>query len=327
VGFFRSLLIAPLLLAPQWRDARPAKESSPAQETPVFRSDVRLVRMLCTVKGPGGELIGGMGRDEFQVFDNDVEQTLSVFERSSQQPLTISLLFDTSSSTNKDARYELDSARKFLRTLLREGNPKDAAALYSFNDEVTLEQPFTRQIDKLSSRLGGIHGNGGTAIYDAIYFASQEMARRDGRHVVVAITDGGDTASRKRFHDALEALHKANAVFYSIVVVPIESGSGRNTGGENALIQFSQWTGGKVFFPNTASVLDKAFADILQDLRTQYLLGYYPRNLAPTLDRFHRVRIGVQRPGHSVSARNGYYSDDVAALPPAPSQRGPAKER
>lgn len=321
MGPVRTLLLTPLLLAPQWR------ETGAPQEVPVFKSDVRLVRMLCTVRGPGGELVGGLDKEEFQVYDNDVPQTLAVFERSSAQPLSISILIDTSSSTTKDARYELENTRKFIRTLLREGNPKDVAALYSFNDEVTLEQPFTRDIGRLDRRLGGIRGTGGTAIYDAIYFAATDAARRDGRHVVVAISDGGDTASRKKFHDALEALHHANAVFYSIVVVPIEAGAGRNTGGENALIQFSQWTGGKAFFPNSSKVLDQAFADILRDLRTQYLLGYYPRNVPPTLERFHRVRINVSRPNHTVSARNGYYSDDVIEPPRPASQRGPAKQR
>lgn len=279
-----------------------------AQE-PVFRVDVKLVRMLATVKNAQGQLVGGLEKEDFTVTDNGVEQAVSLFERQTAQPLSVAMLVDRSRSTQRERNYELDAVRRFLRTLLREGNPADAAALYSFNFEVTLQQNFTRRLDRLSDGLARLKSEGATALYDAIYLASDEMEHRDGRRVVVVVSDGGDTISKVNFQKALESLHRANAVLYAVLLVPVAGDAGRNLRGENALIQLTQWTGGKIFFPALGASLDDAFADILRDLRTQYLLGYYPKDVPPSKDRFHRVQLGVKRPGHTVSARNGYFAD------------------
>jgi Ca-activated chloride channel family protein len=279
-----------------------------AQE-PVFRVDVKLVRMLATVKNAQGQLVGGLGKDDFTVTDNGVEQTVALFERQTAQPLSVAMLVDRSRSTQRERNYELDAVRRFLRTLLREGNPADAAALYSFNYEVTLQQNFTRRLDRLSDALAALKSEGATALYDAIYLASDEVEHRDGRRVVVVVSDGGDTISKVNFQKALEALHRANAVLYAVLLVPVAGDAGRNLRGENALIQLTQWTGGRIFFPALGASLDQAFQDILRDLRTQYLIGYYPKDVPLSKDRFHRVQLGVKRPAHTVSARNGYFAD------------------
>ncbi len=115
------------------------------------------------------------------------------------------------------------------------------------------------------------------------------MSNREGRHVLVIVTDGGDTTSKYRYRDAHREAHLADAVVYPIVVVPISNDAGRNVGGENALPQMAKDTGGRTFYPSVGAQLDQAFADILRDLRTQYLLGYYPRDLPrmrPTSIRF-----------------------------------------
>ena len=291
------------------------------QETPTFRSDVRLVRMLATVRNAKGELTGGLAKDDFEITDNGVPQDIAVFERQTSQPLSISLLVDTSGSTAKDRAYEIESIRKFLKAVLAEGNASDAAALYSFNEDVYLQAGFTRKLDRLESGLRSLRSHGATALYDALYLAGQDLERRDGRRVVVVVSDGGDTISKMNFAQSLEALHNANSVLYAILVVPVEADAGRNLRGENALITLTSWTGGKVFFPTPGTALDLVFQDILKDLRTQYLLAYYPKNLPVTRERFHRVSVSVKRPQHTVSARNGYFSDDV--LPHAPG--GPRK--
>jgi Ca-activated chloride channel family protein len=96
-----------------------------------------------------------------------------------------------------------------------------------------------------------------------------------------------------------------------LLLVPVKGEAGRNLRGENALIQFCSGTGGKMFYPAAPKALDEAFADILRDLRTQYLIGYYPRNVPPSKERFHRVRVTVRREGYSVSARTGYFADAI----------------
>jgi Ca-activated chloride channel family protein len=135
------------------------------------------------------------------------------------------------------------------------------------------------------------------------------MEIRDGRRAMIVVTDGGDTTSVKNFHDALEAAHLADAVIYPILVVPITNDAGRNVGGENALAALAAGTGGRVFFPSAGPALDEAFAEILRDLRTQYLMGYYPKNVPLTKNRFHPLQVKVARPGLRVITRSGYYGD------------------
>lgn len=304
-----------------------AAASAWAQDPAVFRVDVRLVRLLVTVKDDMGRLIGSLGKEEFAVYDNGVRQEISVFERHTEQPLSVSLLIDTSSSTGKELRYEVQSVERFLKALFGEGNPKDEASLVEFNDEVILRSSFTRRLERLRRALGELKAGGGTSIYDAIYLAADRMEGRDGRHVIVAVTDGGNTTSYKSYQEALEAIHRADAVFYAIVVMPITNDPGRNIGGENALASLAASSGGRIFYPSVGATLDQAFADILRDLRTQYLLAYYPKDVPPSKDRFHRVTIRLPRPDLRALSRNGYYGDSETTGKPDRSGRGPAGRR
>jgi len=282
-----------------------------AAQEPVFRVDVRLVRILATVRDAGGALAGGLERADFRVTDNDVQQAIAVFERQSAQPLSVAVLIDRSRSTQRERAYELTAMRRFFQALIREGNAEDAAALISFNYEVVLQAGFTRQLDRLERAIRRLKSEGATALYDAMYLASRELERRGGRRVAVVVSDGADTISRATFHEALEALHGADAVLYAILLVPVKGEAGRNLRGENALIQFATGTGGRMFYPAAPAALDAAFEEILRDLRTQYLIGYYPKSVPPSKERFHRVRVTVAKPGYTVSARTGYYADAV----------------
>src|SRR5437762_5700498 len=278
-----------------------------AQDT-TFRVDVNLVRILATVKDSAGRLIGTLNKEDFTVFDNGAPQQISVFERRTEQPLLVSLLIDNSGSTAKDLKYEIESVNRFVRALFAEGNPKDALALYSFNYEVRKLTHFTHNHATIEQSLRGIKGEAGTSLYDAIYLSARELENRDGRKVIVVVTDGGDTTSAKDFHAALKAAHMADAVIYSVLVMPITNDAGRNIGGENALTTLGERTGGRVFAPNLGPGIDKAFTDILRELRTQYSLGYYPKNTPLTKDPFHQLEIKV-RSDLRVSARNGYYGE------------------
>jgi Ca-activated chloride channel homolog len=276
-----------------------------------FRHDVTLVRLLVGVKNQAGDVVGLLGKDEFEVYDCGVKQQIAVFERQTSLPLSVSVLVDASGSTLKDIRYEQVSIGKFLKALIKEGNPSDMAALYAFNYAVTRMHVFTRNLGQLLDQLGKIKPTAGTALYDAMHFAGHDLQGREGRHVMVIVSDGGDTTSFYKYQDALDSAQKADAVVYPIIVVPIENDAGRNIGGEHALRQFASNTGGRAFFPSDAAGLNQAFAEILVDLRTQYMLGYYPRNLPLDADRFHKVAVKVERPDLRVSTRSGYYSDLV----------------
>jgi len=280
-----------------------------ADDIPNIRVDVRLVRVLATVRDASGALLGDLTKSDFQVLDNNVPQQISVFERRTEQPLSVALLVDCSGSTAKDLKFEVDSVSRFLKALFNEGNPEDSVGLYSFNYQVTQETPFIHNQARIDQRLHALHGSAGTSMYDAIYFAAHDLETRKGRKVLVVVTDGGDTTSAKSYQAALNAAQLADSVMYPILIIPIANDAGRNLGGEHALATLASGTGGRVFEPTLGTSLDKAFSDILQELRTQYLLAYYPKDVPLTRERFHRLEVQVARPGLQILSRNGYYGE------------------
>jgi Ca-activated chloride channel family protein len=279
------------------------------KETPVFRADVRMVRLLVTVKDANGRLIGSLEKSDFSIADTGVPQDIAIFERHTEQPLSISLLIDTSASTAKDLKYEITSASRFLKALTREGNPQDSLSLYSFSHDVTLQANFTRNPGRIERALATLKADAGTSMYDVLCFAAEGIEDRDGRRVLVVVSDGGDTTSVRTYQEALRAAHRADAVVYGIVVVPITNDAGRNIGGEHALIALGQSTGGRVFFPAVGPDLDAAFDQILRDLRTQYLVAYYPKNLPESKGGFRPIRVELKRPELRAFTRGGYYEE------------------
>ncbi len=280
-----------------------------AQQQPVIRVEVNLVRIVATVKNQAGDLVGALRKEDFQVSDNGAPQEIAIFERQTDQPLSVALMVDTSGSTAKDLKYETDSALRFLKALLGEGNRDDTVSLFSFNWQISQNTNFTHSLVTLTNGLQKLHGEAGTSLYDAIYLASEQLESREGRKVMVIVTDGGDTTSSKNLKQALAAAQYADAVIYPVVVIPITNDAGRNIGGENALKFMADGTGGRTFLPSLGAELDRAFTDIIDELRTQYLLGFYPRNVPLTKDRFHKLEVRVKRPELRVSARNGYYGE------------------
>lgn len=284
-------------------------------QTPTFRSEVKLVRIATTVKDTTGNLVGALPKDRFRVWDSGVPQEISIFERSTALPLSIAILVDASGSTAKDLPSEIVSIRSFLKALVSEGNPKDAAALYAFNYETRQLSGFTRRQGRLNDALKRIKGEAGTSLYDAIHFAAGDLEAREGRKIIVVVTDGGDTTSVHSFRDALKASYLAEATIYPIVILPIKNDAGRNIGGENALASLARDTGGRVHQAELGPALDGVFRQVLADLRTQYLIGYYPRNLPPG-GAFRPVRVeildgGTPASGLQVFARSGYYEDSL----------------
>ena len=278
-----------------------------AQEA-VFKVDVRLVRLTATVKDIHGRAVGGLEPSDFAVYDNGVKQTISVFERHTSQPLSVVILLDASGSTGKEMKYQTDAVGRFARALFKEGNPKDQAALLSFNWQVSELVGFSRNAERFVSATRRLKGEAGTSLYDAIFLGSEKLEDRDGRRVLIVVTDGADTISSKTFHDARKAAHDADAVVYGILVVPITNDAGRHVAGENALSGISTSTGGKMFTQGMEGV-DQAFEEILKDLRTQYLIGFYPKDVPLTKDAFHKIEIKTSRPDLRVLSRTGYYGE------------------
>ena len=309
-----------LLSAIAYSAAQRPQTQLQAQDDAVFRSDVQLVRILATVKDSSGALVGSLEKGDFEVRDNGVRQQISIFERQTDQPLSVAVLIDNSGSTAKDLKYETESVTRFLRALLREGNQEDAVSLYSFNWQIVKQNAFTRNVAAVEKSLRALRGEAGTSLYDAILLSSRDIEDRRGRKVLVIVTDGGDTTSHSDFQRAAEAAQLADAVIYPVLVVPIVNEAGRNVGGENALTTLAQRTGGRVFEQSLGAALDQTFDQIIRDLRTQYLLAFYPRGVAPTKERFHSLEISLSQPDLQVKARNGYYGEVQPNAPVAPAR-------
>ena len=296
----------------------------PQETSTPIRVDVRLVRILANVTDENGAPVGSLEKSDFELRDNGAPQQIAVFERQTEQPLSIAILIDDSGSTAKDLKYETDSVTRFVRAVMRSGNPEDTVALYSFNWEVVKQTAFTRDPAVIERRLRQLQGEAGTSLYDAVMLASRDIQDRSGRKVLIVVTDGGDTTSKSSFQRAAESAQLADAVIYPVLVMPVTNDAGRNIGGENALTILAQRTGWQVFRPSLGPEMDKAFDGILRDLRTQYLLAFYPKDVPLTADRFHTLNTtGVGRAGNpmwKIAARGGYYGEALSGASAAGNQ-------
>jgi Ca-activated chloride channel family protein len=281
---------------------------SDSSGVPTFRSDVKLVNLFVTVLTMNGAPVTDLNQTDFKIFEDGVPEKIAIFRRESELPLSIVLAIDTSLSTKKDLKLELDSARRFSHSILR---PQDSLSVFQFSDVVDQLSPFSANLKLIDGAINRVHTGSATALYDALYLGSESLEERRGRKVIVVITDGGDTVSKVDYAEALREAQQAEAIVYSIIVVPIENDAGRDLGGEHALIQISRDTGGKYFYAGGLKELDAAFHRISDELRTQYLLAYYPSRRV-TSSEFRRLRVQV---GHSndsnafvVRHRAGYYT-------------------
>ena len=254
---------------------------------PTIKVETRLVNVALNVVDGNGSPVGGLGREDFAIFEDGKPQKIAVFEK--------------------------EAAKHFVNSLLRE---QDELDLMEFSDVVRELVPFTNQKKRIEVGLNGIQHGDATALYDAVYLASQKLAETsaaDGRRrVVVLITDGGDTVKGADYTRALEQAQRAGAMVYSIIIVPIYADAGRNTAGEHALIQMAQDTGGKYYYVVDPKDLEPAFRHVSDDLRTQYLLGYYaPRRGKDDSYRTIKVRLTNEalQGKYDLRYRAGYYAD------------------
>ena len=278
----------------------------PAQDV-TLHVDVRLVNVFVNVTDAHGAIVGGLTQDDFAVSEDGRPQKIAIFERQSELPLNLTLAIDTSASTYKDRGLEQEAAKRFVHALMRQ---QDQMSVIEFDTFVTQLTHFTNNVGQIDHGLDHIRGEGGTALYDAIYLGAQGLGSKQGRKVLVLVSDGGDTVKSTTYAQALEQALRNEVMIYSIIDVPIEASAGRDLGGEHALITLAEQTGGKSFYAE-AGGLDKAFAQVSDDLRTQYLLGYYPHNQEPGTN-FHRLHVSVPRAASeafNIRYRTGYYAD------------------
>jgi len=312
------LLAARVVAAPQQGTAptqpAPIERQSPGSASPpVIHVDTRLVSVALNVVDEHGAPVGGLTVDDFELAEDGKPQKISFFDRESATPLQIVLAIDGSGSVMPDEHLEKEAAKSFVRSLLR---TQDRIDLMAFSDDVVEMVSFTNDAKRVESGIGRIQRGDATALYDAIYLASQriaeEPASNNARRVIVLITDGEDTTRHGSYDAALEQAERAGAMIYSLIIVPIDADAGRNTGGEHALIQMANDTGGKYYYVEDKHDLAPAFQHVSDDLRTQYTLGYYAPHRGVDAADLRHIQIQMKDPAlrakYALRYRTAYYA-------------------
>src|SRR5690242_235428 len=269
--------------------------------------DVSRVNMLFTVSDKKGRFVTDLGKDDFQIFENKKPQGIIEFNAESNLPLRLAILIDTSNSIRERFRFQQEAASAFITGVVRPR--QDKAIVVSFDTAAELVADLTDDVDTLEKAVRGLRPGGGTALYDAVFFACRDKLMQDQplykfRRAMVVLSDGEDNQSRYSRDQALEMAQKADVVVYTIStnITRIE------TEGDKVLRYFAAETGGQAFFPFRSQDLNQSLENIANELRHQYNIFYRPDPLK-TDGLYHAVDIRVK--GHKdmiVRARKGYYA-------------------
>jgi Ca-activated chloride channel homolog len=302
------------------------KPQKPEQEEPTIKFGTKLVNLLFSVQDKQNHYINDLKQEDVQILENGQPQDIFTFKRELDLPLTMAILVDVSGSEELMLPQLKDSGGRFVDSVVRTG--KDTVAVIKFEGEATVMQELTSNTKRIRKALediafiaappvsiyGGatppINGQsrqGGTSLYDSVIATSADMlAKEPGRKTIILLTDGVDTTSRMKLDEAINEALRAEVVIYSIGI----GDQGRGGVDEGVLKKLSDSTGGRAVFPKNARDLDKAFAQLEQDLRQQYLLAYEPKNEA-TDGGFRKLEIKVVNRNAKdlkVRHRRGYYA-------------------
>lgn len=326
-------------------------------QDPKYSTGVNVVNVLATVRDKQGKIVHDLTQDEFTIQEDGRPQVIRYFSQQSDLPLILGLLIDTSGSQTRVLDKERNASYQFFEHILRED--KDKAFLIHFDREVELLQDLTSsrkdleaglndvdrpQLNRRSSSGGGGGGaspqgrgqGGGTAMYDAIFLAADELLKKQqGRKAVVLLSDGVDRGSKTSIGGAIESAQRADMLVYSIRFAddsnrspvgfgapgmgrggrrggggggrfPQPSAGGRNdVDGKKILQRISDETGGSYFDVTNKMPLDKIYDQIEEELRSQYSLGYNPDQSSVG---YHKILVSVKRKNMIVRARDGYYT-------------------
>jgi VWFA-related protein len=338
----------------------PASDEAADVDDEVETVETNLVNVIFNAVDRNRRFVTTLRQEDVRIFENNEQQTISLFQRETNLPLSIGILVDVSGSQISTLPYEKKAALQFLTSILRP--EKDEAAVVSFTGEAILDQDLTKNHESLRRAIEGLEiilppkprprsddeaeGTGTTVIqlerdspvgwssvWDAIWATSNEVMANTSpqtRRAIILLSDGDDTYSRLKREDAVDAAVKANTVVYSIGVEPDCSGTDMDCRlDRKALRKVSEATGGQAFFPEDEAQLNFAFAQIQQELRAQYLVAYSPTNRARD-NTFRQLKIDLVNPELrkqklKLTYRNGYF-----ARPPAPARNRaeqPAKSK
>lgn len=278
----------------------------PPDESAPIRAEVTRVNMLFTVTDKHGRFVTDLTKPDFEVFENKKPQQILEFTSETDLPLRLAILVDTSNSIRDRFHFQQEAATNFVNSVVRK---QDKAIVVSFDTAAELVADMTGDTNKLENAIRSLRPGGGTALFDAIYFACKDKLMLDQpmykfRRAMVILSDGEDNESRTSREQALEMAQRADTVIYTIST----NISHVETEGDKIMRYFAAQTGGTSFFPFQANDLNQSFENIANELRHQYNLFYRPQPLNND-GLYHSVQIRIKdRHGLVVRSRKGYYA-------------------
>lgn len=285
ITFQLILLSLVLVTAVSAQKPTPTPTSTPEDTSATKVFEVRLP-VTVTTDNKKKDLVGGLARGDFQVFEDGVPQEVTFFsDRNTNPPIYVGVLMDTSPSTAGKIGFSKEAAANFLYSVVQVR--KDRAAFMTFDHEIVLRQDFTDKHDLLQAAVDKIKKTGSqTALYDAVWqFSDEKLRTAPGRRVIVVITDGDDTFSRAELKDAIDIAQRTETTIFGIstkagflgTVPGVEAGTVKDKG-DKTLTQLCEDTGGEAFFTGDMLALERAFKKISEELRGQYIITYKPQN-------------------------------------------------
>ena len=334
------VLLFPLAVRGAWAQLAPSPDAAPVSHAPAapeedrsvatFKLQVNLVDLFFTVKDKNGNLVPHLNKNDCTILEDKQPQAFKSFVAENNLPLTLGIMLDTSGSQYRVLPLEQEAGARFLERVVKS---KDEAFLLSFDVNVDLLQDYTnnprllaRAMNKAEINTAG--GNGaagmpgagggtvptygtpkGTLLYDAIYLASNEkLTQESGRKAMIILTDGDDQGSRTKISEAVAAAQRSNAIIYVILIADTGFYGGWGYSGYSAAKKLAEDTGGRVInVGDNGKKLDEAFAQIEEELRTQYAATYTPTN-ARQDGTFRHLSMECHGDGLKVQIRKGYFA-------------------
>jgi len=290
----------------------PVQQQRPVQADEPTRIQVEVTRvdMLFTVTDKKGRFVTNLTKDDFEVIENKKQQVIQEFAAESDLPLRLGILIDTSNSVRGRFKFEQEAAIEFINNVVRTN--QDKAMVVRFDNSAELVSDLITDTEKLTTAIRNLRPGGGTAFYDAIYFAcrdklSQDQPKHKFRRAIIMVTDGDDNQSNYTRDQALEMAQKSDVVLYTIST----NDSKIESDGDKVLKYYASETGGRAFFPFRVEDLEQSFENIANELRHQYNIAYRPDPLK-TDGLFHPVELRVKgRKDLVVHVRKGYYASKL----------------
>jgi len=330
-------------MAQQTASPKPTpREELPQDSDEVVKVETNLTNIFFTAADKSKRFVNTVKREDVRILEDGQPQEIFTFQQNIDLPLSLAILIDTSGSEERTLPDEKAAARAFLEAVVKTN--KDEAAVVSFTGEVTLEQGFTGNIERLrhaiervefvppAGYIGGgvvvgstppISGTnqmlaGSTAIWDAVWATSNELlaeSAENTRRAIILLTDGEDTISSVKMHEAITRAQKADAFIYAIGIGDMYRGGVD----EGSLRKITEQTGGRAYFPRNERELNEAFVQIQRDLREQYLVAYSPSNKARD-GSYRRIEIEIVNPelrkqNLKLNYRPGYFAKGVGVAP------------